>query len=268
MGREDKGNVLVTGASSGIGEALAREFAENGYNVILVARSADKLSSLAESLEAEHGVTATVLPQDLSVAGAAGSLKAELEEREIDVDILVNNAGVFDQGAFVEISPEANQSTIKLNVLGMTDMLSHFLPAMVERGAGKVLNVSSISAFAPIPGVATYAATKAYVLSLSEALVEELRGTGVTVTALCPGFTKTPMMDAELEKHGELGRFSSLAIGEVEDVVKEGYRGLMKGTPLVVPGTMNLATTLTVRAWPKWMVRRVLGYAGRFSIRN
>ena len=178
------GMVLITGASSGIGEALSWIFANEGYDLILVARSADKLTSLADNLTGKHGITVVTRPTDLSQPGSAQKLANSLDKGGLEVVILVNSAGVLEHGAFVDLVAEDHQRMLQLNVVGLTDMLVHFLPGMKERGTGRVLNVASIAAFQPFPSLATYAATKAYVLSLSEALAEELRGTGVDVTLI------------------------------------------------------------------------------------
>ena len=165
--------VLVTGASYGIGEALARLAAAEGHALVLVARSADKLQALAQDLGARHGVPIKVLPADLGQPGAAAALAAELKRRRITVDVLVNNAGVLENGPFVKAAPERHQALIDLNIGALTGLLSELLPGMVRRGRGRVLNVASIAAFQPVPTLATYAATKAYVLSLTESLSEE-----------------------------------------------------------------------------------------------
>lgn len=261
---EDKyGTVLITGASSGIGEALAGIFAEEGYDLILVARSADKLEALADQLAEEHGTMVAVRPADLSQQGSSQALAHSLEREGQPVDVLVNNAGVLEHGAFVEMDPEYHQRMIQLNIAGLTDLLAYFLPAMLERGAGRVLNVASIAAFQPFPSLATYAATKAYVLSLSEALSEELRGSGVTVTTLCPGVTATNMMASAGAVAESL---PSMLVGDVEEVAREAYRACMKGKTIVVPGSLNLAGTLAARSTPKWLVRRLTGLMGRSTL--
>jgi len=186
---------LITGASSGIGEALAQRFARAGFNLVLVARSADKLKVLATALAAEHGIKAWVSPADLAQPGAAQKLAAAMKRARRPIDVLVNNAGVLTHGAFVDMPATRHRELIDLNVTGLTEMLAHFVPPMVARGQGRVLNVASIAAFQPVPMLATYAATKAYVLSLTESLSEELQGTGVTITTLCPGITATSMFD-------------------------------------------------------------------------
>jgi short-subunit dehydrogenase len=257
--------VLVTGASSGIGEELAKVFAEHGHDLILVARSEDKLEKLADELAAEHNVAVSVRPMDLSKKGSASRLARGLEREGYPVDVLVNNAGVLQHGAFVDMSPADHQRIVQLNVAGLTDMLAHFLPTMVERGSGRVLNVASIASFMPVPSLATYAATKAYVLSLGEALAEELRGSGVTVTTLCPGVTDTHMMDEAMAGSEKL-KLPGLMVGDPAAVAREGFRACMKGETIVVPGTINQALTLTARTTPKWLLQRLTGLMGRSTL--
>lgn len=260
---EGKETVLITGASSGIGESLAWVFAEHGHDMILVARSADKLDHLADQLADEHNVMVSVRPADLSEPGSAESLARVLQREGQVVDILVNNAGVLEHGTFVDMAPDDQQRMLSLNVAGLTDILAYFLPDMVARESGRVLNVASIAAFQPVPSLATYAATKAYVLSLSEALAEELRGKGVSVTVLCPGVTETNMIASA---ESAVDRLPAMLVGDVEKVAREAYRACMKGKTIVVPGTLNLAGTLAARATPKWLVRRLTGLMGRSTL--
>jgi short-subunit dehydrogenase len=259
--------VVVTGASSGIGEALAKNFAQGGCNLVLVARSQDKLEALAQRLKSDTGVKVRVEPADLSRRGAAKKLASTLSEQDVAVDVLVNCAGVLEHGRFVDLADSAQQGLIDLNVSGLTNMLSHFLPPMVARGKGRILNVASIAAFQPVPGLATYAATKAYVLSLSESLTEELSGTGVSVTALCPGVTATNMMANAQQKSGGL-EIPDFVVGDVEDVAAQGYRACLKGDAICVPGAVNLAATVAGRATPKWLLRRISGVMGRYSLKS
>lgn len=254
---------LVTGASSGIGEALARCFARDGYRLLLVARSEDRLQALAATLRAAHGTPVEVMPADLARPGAATVLAQALRRRRRAVDVLVNNAGVLEQGSFAGIAAARHQQLIELNVSGLTAMLSAFVPAMVKRGHGRVLNVASIAAFQPLPGLATYAATKAYVLSLTESLAEELRGSGVTVTALCPGITATGMLDAAAASNAKLAQLPRFLVGAVDEVAEQGYRACLAGEVIVVPGALNRAATLAAGATPKWLLRRVAGALGR-----
>jgi short-subunit dehydrogenase len=254
---------LITGASSGIGEALARCFAADGHALVLVARSAGKLKALAAELEAAHGVKVIVQPADLSEPDAPRLLAAALKRKRIAVDMLVNNAGVLEQGAFTDMRPQRHQELIALNVAGLTGMLAQFLPPMQQRGFGRVLNVASIAAFQPVPTLATYAATKAYVLSLTESLAEELKGTGVTITALCPGITATGMLETAAAANDQLGRLPGFLVGDVNEVAAAGYKALMRGEVIRVPGVANLAATLAARATPKWLLRRVAGTVTR-----
>lgn len=257
--------VMISGASSGIGEALAKEFASGGNDLILVARSADKLERLARQLEAESQVQVWVEPVDLARRGAAKKLAAAVRDRDLEVDILVNCAGVLEHGRFARIPAKTHQSLIDLNISGLTAMLSYFLPSMIERGRGRILNVASIAAYQPVPSLATYAATKAYVLSLSESLSEELAGTGVTVTALCPGFTATNMVSTAQEKSRGL-KIPDFMIAEVEDVAAQGYNACLKGDVICVPGAVNIAATSAGRAMPKWLLRRIWGAIGRHTL--
>lgn len=257
---------LITGASSGIGEALAGCFARGGHDLVLVARSTDKLRALAARLATAHGVKATVIPADLAQPGAAQKLAAAVKRRRLAIDVLVNNAGVLEHGAFAAMKPARHQELIDLNVSGLTAMLAHFVPAMVARGRGCILNVASIAAFQPVPSLATYAATKAYVLSLTESLAEELKGSGVSVTALCPGVTATNMLSAAAASSSGLGRLPGFMIGRVEDVAADGYAACMRGDVIKVPGVLNLATTMAGRATPKWLLRRIGGVLGRTTL--
>jgi uncharacterized protein len=257
---------LITGASSGIGEALARCFARDGHRVVLIARSADALRALAGTLNAEFGGQAIAMPADLAQPEAAARLAARLRRRRIAIDVLVNNAGVLEQGLFTRIPARRHQQLIDLNVSGLTAMLAQFAPPMVERGRGRILNVASIAAFQPVPTLATYAATKAYVLSLSESLSEELRDTGVTVTALCPGITATRMLATATRDHAKVAQMPQFLIGDADEVAAEGYRACMKGEVITVPGAVNRAATLAARAAPRWLVRRLGGALGRKAI--
>ena len=261
---------LVTGASSGIGEVLARCFAKAGHDVVLVARSADKLKALAQELQSAHGIRAVVQTADLSVPGAAVKLFGALRAKRHHVDVLVNCAGVLEQGSFLEIDAAKHQQIIDLNISGVTSMLSAFLPDMLARAGNdnpkRVLNVASIAAFQPVPSLASYAASKAYVLSLSESLAEELQGTGVTVTALCPGITATHMLSAAAGANDKVGRIPSFMVGDVNEVAQAGFNACMKGDAICVPGAINLATTLATRATPKWLVRKLGGLLGRNAL--
>jgi short-subunit dehydrogenase len=254
---------LITGASSGIGEALARCFARDGYRLVIVARSADRLHALARELHAAHGTRVDVLPADLARPGAAQALAAVLRRKRRPVNVLVNNAGVMEQAAFCATKAARHQQLIALNVSALTAMLNAFVPQMVARGRGRVLNVASIAAFQPVPGLATYAATKAYVLSLSESLAEELRGSGVSVTALCPGITATGMLSDAAAHNARLASLPEFLVGAVDAVAAEGYRACLAGEAIAVPGLLNRAATVAAGATPRWLLRRVAGALGR-----
>ncbi|MBX3657512.1 MAG: SDR family oxidoreductase [Ramlibacter sp.] len=254
---------LITGASSGIGEALAHCFAQAGHDLILVARSADKLAELAAELSADHGVRAWVEPADLSRPEAAGQLAHALRRKRRRVDVLVNNAGVLSQGSFAKMKPAAHAQIVDLNISGLTALLAHLLPAMVARGSGRVLNVASIAAFQPVPSLATYAASKAYVLSLTESLAEELRGSGVTITALCPGITATQMLSTAAQANARLDQLPGFLVGDVADVARQGFEACMRGDVICVPGVVNRAAMLASRSTPKWLVRRLGGLMAR-----
>jgi len=182
---------LVTGASSGIGLELARLFAGDGHDLVLVARSEGRLREIGEQLETAHGITATVVASDLSKPNAARDLVEALRAALIEIDVLVNNAGFGLSGAFIDNDPRTQLDMLQVNVVALTELTRLLLPPMVARRSGRILNVASTAAFAPGPLAAVYGATKAYVLSFSEAIGEELRHSGVTVTALCPGPTQS-----------------------------------------------------------------------------
>jgi short-subunit dehydrogenase len=254
---------LITGASSGIGEALVHCFASAGYDIALVARSAGKLRELANTVKTQYGVQALVMAADLSEPGAAGLLAATLAGRNRAPDVLVNCAGVLEQQVFAAMPTQSHQSIIDLNISALTAMLAHFLPPMVARGSGRVLNVASVAAFQPIPMLATYAASKAYVLSLSESLSEELKPSGITVTALCPGITATHMLTSAAQANQQLRKLPGFLVGDVADVARQGFEACMKGDAICVPGAVNQAAMLASRSAPKWLVRRIGGLVAR-----
>jgi short-subunit dehydrogenase len=262
MARRRTGNdrtALITGASSGIGEALAQRFAMGGYNLVLVARGVGKLRALAQALSTAHGIKTWVSPADLSQPDAARKLAAAMRRARRPIDVLVNNAGVLEFGRFIDMPAKRHGQLIDLNVAGLTAMLAYFLPPMVARREGRVLNVASIAAFQPVPSLATYAATKAYVLSLTESLSEELDGTGVTVTALCPGITATNMVSAVKKTHRELARLPDFVVGSAEAVADDGYNACLNGEVIRIPGVLNQAAILATRATPRWLFRRLSG---------
>jgi short-subunit dehydrogenase len=263
-GRE---RVLITGASSGIGLELARVFAKNSYDLILVARREAELQTLAENCRLKHGSQVHVFPMDLLVPDATTKLVQQLKDNDLEVDILVNNAGLMDMGRFAEIEIDRHERLLQLNVMVLTSLTRRLLPAMTGRGQGRILNVASTSSFQPVPSMALYAASKAFVLSLSESLSEELKGTGVTVTALCPGITKTDMYDRAHAEYDSVQSLPEIFLSNVEDVARDGYEACVAGRAVVVPGIPNQIVAGAVGLYPRWLVRGIGGLIGRRSTR-
>ena len=243
---------LVTGASGGIGEAVARELAANGHDLVLVARSTGKLQGLADELSAAHRVIAHVLTADLAHAGAGHALASELAERGLDIDVLVNNAGFADFGEMWKAEAPKLDSMIALNVAVLTELMHDLIPSMVSRGRGRVMNVASTAAFFPGPLMGVYYATKAYVLSLSEATNEELKGTGVTVTALCPGPTQSGFQVAAAMENSKLVK--GRKIPSAEHVAGLGVAAMLKGKPVAVIGMKNKLSVMSPRFMPRSLV--------------
>jgi len=237
---------LVTGASGGIGEEFAVQLAKRGAHLILVARRAEKLAALRETLVARHpGIVVDVLTADLSVPGSGAELEAGVRELGRSVDVLINNAGVGLHGKFVGQAPEPNAGQIQLNCGTLVDLTARFLPAMVERRTGAVVNVASTAGFQPTPGMAVYGATKAFVLSYSEALWQECKGSGVRILALCPGATETEFFDRTGEEFLTDGRQTS------KQVVDTAFAALDKSTPTVVSGFRNALLATGYRFTPR-----------------
>jgi len=254
---------LVTGASAGIGLELASSLASRGFDLALVARRREELETLAKQLESAHGVRTSVHPQDLLERDAGSKLQSELEREGIEVDLLVNNAGVMEIGAFHEMPLDALLRLLQLNVGVQMELSRRFLGPMVERGRGRILNVASLAAFQPVPVLALYAASKAFVLSLTESLSEELAGSGVTVTALCPGLTRTQMVD-EAQATNPLARLMpSFLISDARDVAHEGVEACLAGQVITVPGAPNRLQASLVGFSPRWLVRALGGAVGR-----
>lgn len=251
-----KQTALVTGASSGIGAVFARELARRGAGVVLVARRADRLAALAAELTAAHGVTATPVAADLVKPGAARALADDLALREITVDVLVNNAGFGTHGRFTDQDPARLTDSITLNVTALVELTRIFLPAMVERDRGAVVNVASTAGFQPLPYFAVYGATKAFVLSFTEALWGELTGTGVRALALCPGATRTEFFEIA----GEAAAVGSRQTPE--QVVAVALRALERSSPppSVISGLVNSLGARSQRLAPR---RLVISMAGR-----
>lgn len=257
VSRNPKPVALITGASSGIGHELAKIFAANGYDLVIVSRRRAPLEALATELSGAHGTRTTVLPYDLVDPLAAKRIFTTLKRRRIVVDTLVNNAGVAIVDDFVANDLDEQLDLIRLNVLALTAMTGLFLPGMVARRSGRVMNVASAAAFQPTPSLAVYGATKAFVLSLSESLAVELEDTGVTVTALCPGFTETPLIDTiEKDLHSD-NLIPELFMLDAHTVAKEGFGACMAGTPVCVNGLSYEMLIYLERVQPRWLVRRI-----------
>lgn len=243
---------LVTGASGGIGEELAKVFAAHGFDLVLVARTEEKLIALGEGLSAQHDIRCISIPADLALPESSAEVVEYLAKLEIDVDVLVNNAGFAAYGKFQEIDLGEQLRMIRVNIAALTELTHRLLPGMLARRRGKVLNLASTAAFLPGPLMTTYYATKAYVLSLSEALNSELAGTGVTVTALCPGPTSTGFQSRAQMEESRLVR--GREIMDVGTVALAAYTGLMRGQPVIVPGASNWLTTIMPRVLPRRLV--------------
>ena len=237
---------LVTGASGGIGAEIARVLASD-HDLVLVARSAAKLDALATELGG-----ARVIAADLSDPGAVAKIATEVA----DVDVLVNNAGVGDFGEFAAADPERTLAMIQLNVTSLTALTRQYLPGMLARGHGRVMNVASTASFQPGPLMAVYYATKAYVLSFSEAVAEEVRGTGVTVTALCPGPTASGFQAAADMEMSPL--VANRKLPSATDVARYGVTAMQRGDAVAVPGVMNKVMAASVRFTPRPLIRRIV----------
>lgn len=240
---------LVTGASGGIGEDLARLIAAGRRDVVLLARSAPKLQTLADELSRAHKITATVLAVDLSEPGAADQVARTLAERRINIDMLVNNAGFGTFGEFARENPQEQLRMLQVNVVALTMLTRFLLPAMLERRRGRILNVASTAAFQPGPLMAVYYASKGYVMSLSVALSEETAGTGVTVTCLCPGPTRTGFQERAQMEQSRL--FHITSVMRSADVARAGYDAMLAGRALAIPGVANKIGAQSVRFVPR-----------------
>jgi len=254
------GTALVTGASEGIGRELARVFASERFDVILVARSREKIDALADELSARHGVQAVAIAADLSGPDAPAELFRETRGRGLHVDVLVNNAGVMEFGSFVDTPAERLSAMLRLNVSASTLLTRLYVEPMVVARYGHLLNVASTGAFVPMPSLAAYAATKAYILSLSEALSEELRDTGVAVTVCCPGFTHTHMSD-QLPGIDKLRGVAPL--WEPAEVARAAFEACIHDRVVSVPGLANKLVLGVLENSPRWLVRRLGGAIGR-----
>lgn len=250
-----KGTALVTGASAGLGTGFARALAADGHDLILTARRADRLDALAEEIRAAYGVTVTVIAADLSQPDGAAGLIVEIGKRGLAVNTLINNAGYGASGALAGADRDRITGMIELNCRALVELCHAVLPGMIQMRSGAILNVASTAAFQPGPFMAVYYASKAFVLSFSEALHEEVRAQGVHVSALCPGPTATEFFDAA----GSSDDFvlKKLA-GDPDAVVRDGLAALRANKPIKVSGLRNAIMAGSVRFMPRGMIRRMV----------
>ncbi|MEQ1763270.1 MAG: SDR family oxidoreductase [Pyrinomonadaceae bacterium] len=245
---------LITGASSGIGKAFARRLAADGHNLVLVARSADKLRDLCAELSAAHGIKAQYFALDLTEPNADERCFDETERLGLKIDLLINNAGFGSMGDFAKLDIERELEMIRLNIGALVGLTHRYLVPMRERRKGTIINISSGAGFQPIPFMATYAATKSYVTAFSEAIAEENRPFGIEVIAVCPGSTETPFFET-----GHVGReFNAKGMETPEQVVETALRAIGSGKAKVVSGWKNRLTARAVSLVPNWLITRVI----------
>lgn len=253
---KNKKTALITGASSGIGREFASILAREGYNLVLVVRSLHKITDLIEELDHEYQREVTAIEKDLSKETAAEEIVTAIKERDITIDCLINNAGFGDYGFFHKSDIEKTREMMQVNMVAVTELTRLLLPAMVKKGSGAILNVASTAAFQPGPLMAVYYATKAYVLSFSEALANELQGTGVTVTALCPGPTNTQFEEQAALEESKL--FKNIDLATPRDVAEFGYSAMKQGKPVAIHGWKNWMMAQSVRFTPRSMVTTIV----------
>ncbi len=257
---------LVTGASTGIGKEIAGIAARDGRDLVLVSRRADRLQAVANELSREYGIEAWAVPMDLGIPGASAELVEEIARRNLEVDFLVNNAGFGISAGFPEVETERQQAMIGLNVSAVAELCRRCLPDMLRRGRGRILNVGSAAAFVPGLGFTVYAATKAFVQHLSEGLAEEVRGTGVTVSVLCPGPVDTPFLGAAGIRR--LAGVRRLALADPVSVARAGYRGALKGKATIHPGLLPRLVPVVSRLVPRFALRKIGARVGRQMARE
>jgi short-subunit dehydrogenase len=250
-----KKTALVTGASAGLGKEMASFFAKDGHDLVLVARSESKLKTLAGDLSRAHGIAAHVVSADLGTAGAAAQIWEETKKRGIAVDFLVNNAGFGTNGAFLDLDLAREKEMIAVNCTSLLELTHRYAGPMRDRKFGRILNIASTAGFQPGPFMATYYATKAFVVSFSEALAHELAGTGVTVTCHCPGATKTEFASTAGNDKSKL--FQRSGVADAKDVAMHAYRAMMDGQVLSVHGFMNKVGFHGLRITPRSVARGI-----------
>jgi hypothetical protein len=252
-------SALVTGASAGIGHAFAERLARDQYDLVLVARSRERLEEIAKRLREERGVAVEVLAADLTQPADLKRVEERVAE-DATLDLLVNNAGFGTQGSFGELDVEREEAEVRLNVVALLRLTHAALPHMLKRGRGEIVNVSSMAGFYPNPFLSTYGATKAFVTSFTESIAGELRGTGVRVQALCPGFTRTEFQERASIDTSQIPGFAWMS---AEAVVEASLAGLARGDVIVIPGGLNKAVHAGTSLVPRGIVRRVMAAAGK-----
>lgn len=248
--------VLITGASAGLGVEFSKAFAKRGDNLVLVARRAHRLEALATTLRANHDVAATVVPTDLTEPGAVARLMVELHDNDLEITHLINNAGFGLRGAFGELDGPSQARMIDLNCRVLVELCHAVLPGMARAGSGGILNVASTASFQPGPWMAVYYATKAFVLSFSEALHDETREQGISVSALCPGPTRTEFFDVADMHDTALSRYMA---GDPAKVVADGLRALDRNKAVAISGALNTTIAQSIRFTPRTIARRIAG---------
>jgi uncharacterized protein len=257
MGSSDRKTAIVTGASEGIGQELSRIFAREGYDLVLVARNEAKLAALADELSCRHGIKARVIPKDLSSRTAPREIFDELEEDGVVIDTLVNNAGYTVYGTFAAADLAAQQKMIDVLIHAPVELAGLFLPGMVARGGGEVLNLASTGSFIPCPYEAAYSASKAFILSWSEAIAEELAGSNVTVTALCPGATRTRFFERSSTDNVKVFEIGMMTPEQVAEI---GYAAMKAGKRYVTAGLMNKLLVFSTRLMPRALLCKVVKF--------
>ena len=250
-----KNTTLITGASNGIGLELARVHAKKGGDLVLIARNGKRLEELKSELEKNHNVSVYIIIKDLSKTNSAQEVYDELKGKNISIDYLINNAGFGDFGMFYQTDWNKEEQMINLNITTLTHFTKLFVKDMVAKGKGKIMNVASTAAFQSGPTMAVYYATKAFVLSFSEAIDNELRDKGITVTALCPGATESGFQEAAAMQESKLVKGKKLPSSK--EVAEYGYKAMMNGKTVAIHGLMNAIMANSVRFTPRWLVVKI-----------
>ena len=249
-----KETVLITGASSGLGMELAKLFAADGSDLVLVARREERLIELADELKSEHGIEVHVLPKDLSNKTAPKEIFSHLNKENIEIDVVVNNAGFGNKGQIADLDTDLQLDMIQVNLVALTHLTRLFITGIIERGYGGILNVGSLAGFQPGPNLAVYYATKAYVLSFTEALAEEISNPNIKISCLAPGPVKTEFGEkSDLED----SLLFKLSLMEMAPVVKAGYEGFRKGQTIIIPGLKQQIVPFLNRFTPRLLVRKI-----------